>query len=247
MNYKFNDTITNWTDKFDDKKSNIEDKNYNKTFDNHLIPGKNVLMALIGPSGSGKTSTIIEYLKRTVYKGYLPFYEVIYFTASTADEPLLNNLKKILNDGLTLIDNVDKLPILEDFKDEKEKSKKRIIIFDDINNLSKKKLESLNSFFNSGRKFFSTIICLAQNYTALPVQIRRNCNMFLLYKSNDNTTINYMLKNHNMYNLDKEKLRKLYDICTKQKGSFLKIDLTADSIAPITHNFTDIIPIETLK
>jgi hypothetical protein len=247
MNYKFIDNITNWTDKFDEKKINNEEKLYDKSFNNHYIPNKNVLMALVGPSGSGKTSTIIEYLKRTVYKGYLPFYQVIYFTASTSDEPLLNNLKKILGDGITLIDNVDNLPTIEDFKDEKEKTKKRLIVFDDINNLPKKKLESLNSFFNSGRKFFSHIICMAQNYTALPVQIRRNCNLYLLYKSNDNTTINYMLKNHNMYNLNKEKLRKLYDICTKEKGSFLKIDLTADSIAPITHNFTDIIPIETLK
>ena len=68
-----------------------EDKISDKTFNNHYIANKNVLMSLVGPSGSGKTNTILEYLKRTVYKGYLPFYQVIYFTASTADEVLLNN------------------------------------------------------------------------------------------------------------------------------------------------------------
>ena len=146
-----------------------------------------------------------------------------------------------------MINNIEQLPTLEDFKNEKEKTKKKIIIFDDINNLPKKKLDSLNSFFNSGRKFFSHIICLSQNYTSIPTQIRRNCNYYLLYKANENNTINYMLKNHNMYNLDRDKIKNLYDICTKEKGSFLKFDLTPFTKSPITHNFTDIIPIESLK
>ena len=245
MNFK--DKITNWSEEFNNKDSKNEDKLYDKTFNNHLIANKNVLMALVGPSGSGKTNTILEFLKRTVYKGYLPFYQIIYFTASTADEVLLNNLKKMLGEDLILIDNIEQLPTLEQFKDDKEKSKKKIIIFDDINNLPKKKLDSLNNFFNSGRKFFTHIICLSQNYTSIPNQIRRNCNYYLLYKANENNTINYMLKNHNMYNLDKDKLRKLYEESTKEKGSFLKFDLTPFTKSPITHNFIDIIPIDTLK
>lgn len=241
MNYKFNDKITNWDDEFNKKNIvNIKEKLYDSTFKNHYIKNKNVLACIIGPSGSGKTNSIIEYLKRTVNKnGYLPFFNIIYFSASTVDEDLLTNLKKIIGDGITLIDDVDDIPTLESYKDDKNKKEKRLLILDDINNLNKKQLEGLKKWFNSGRKIMSHIFCLNQNYTSCPVEIRRNCNYFFIFKSNDNTTINYMLRNHNIYNYDVIKFKQAYIESTKKKGDFLLVDLNDNSDLPLRHNFLD--------
>jgi len=114
MNFK--DTITNWSEKFSDNKKD-NNKEYDATFKKHYIKNKNVLACLIGPTGSGKTTTIIDFLTRTNYKGYLPFYDIYYFTASTSDEDLLNGLKKLLGENVNIIDDIEKMPKLEDFKD----------------------------------------------------------------------------------------------------------------------------------
>jgi hypothetical protein len=184
--------IKNWSDYYNEKNKLDNDviyneKLYNKTYENHYIKSKNVLALLVGPSGSGKTTTIIDYIVRTKNnKNYIPFYNIVYFTASTSDEDLLNMLKKICPSTI-LIDDINKLPTIEDYKnlDNFDKKLKNLIIFDDINNLPLKKKEALNNFFNSGRKLFSHIFALCQNYTDVPISLRRNINYLFIYKQSD--------------------------------------------------------------
>jgi len=243
MNTEFKDKIKNWTIEYDennkDKLINENEKNYMKSYKNHHIKSKNAIFLLIGPSGSGKTTSIIEYINRCIYKNnYIPFIEIYYFTSSTSDEALLNYLKNIIEDGLYLLDDINELPKLEDFKDI-NKNYKRLIIFDDINNLGKKQLQELEKWSNSGRKFFSHIFFLSQNYFNVPLQIRRNINYLCLYKQKELSLLNAILKNHNIYDIDKEKFKKYYLETTKNKGDFLMLDLNDNSEYPLRHNFLD--------
>ena len=242
MNFK--DKIINYTDKNkNDDNKNLYEKYYMKSYNNHLINSKNALLMLIGPSGSGKTTSIINFIMRCIYnKNYIPFSEIYYFTASSSDEPLLAYLKSIIDNNLYIIDDINNLPKIEDFKDS-NKQEKRIMIFDDINNLDKKKSLIVDKWASSGRKFASHIFFIAQNLINVSNQIRRNINYLFIYRQRENSIINRIIKQYNIYNIDEELFKKIYLEATKNKGDFLMLDLTDNSKYPFRHNFIDIIDI----
>lgn len=247
----FKDKIINYTDIIKKKEFNNDEKlyetNYMKTYNNHFINSKNNYLLLIGPSGSGKTTTIIEFINRCIYdnkKKFIPFSSIYYFTGSTSDETLINYLKNIIDDGLYVIDDINNIPSIYDFKDD-YKNDKKIMIFDDINNLNKKQQEIINQWSNSGRKLFSHIFFIAQNMN-IPTNIRRNINYIFIYKQRQNYIINKIINDYNLYNIDKDILKNIYLDCTKNKGDFLMLDLTDNTKYPIRHNFIDVYNIDDL-
>jgi len=245
-----NDKLTNWTEFYNQKfkkknnKDEIEnEKMYMKTFDNHYINSKNVLALLLGPSGSGKTTTILEFINRCADNNKeIPFFNIVYFTSSTGDESLIKLLKELIPSTI-VIEDVNELPQLNDYKNNNEnfnKNLKNMIIFDDIANLNKKQKEALSNWSNSGRKIFSHLFFLCQNPIDVPTTIRRNCNYIFCFKSNELSIIDRLLKKYNIYNLNIEDLKKWYLESSKNKGDFLLLDLTVDSNYKIRHNFKDI-------
>jgi len=206
------------------------DKNYNK----HLIKPCQMI-SIIGQTGSGKTQAILEFLSRKNDS----FYRIIYFSGSTVDEPLLKLLENHI-EGIELIDNADELPDLTDMNDD-EKTTEKLIIFDDIINLPKKQLTKIQKWFNSSRKYGYTNIAVAQNYTDLPIQLRRNTMIFIIFRLNDMNTINQILKNHNNNGDDKELVKKAYFIATSQPHNFFLLDTTSNDDKRYRHNFTDLI------
>jgi hypothetical protein len=81
---------------------------------------------------------------------------------------------------------------------------------------------------------------MAQNYVSIPKTIVRNCQYFLIFKLNDNTTINNIIRNHNIYNVEKETFRKLYDDATSEPLNFFLVDLkTKDKTKHLRKNFID--------
>lgn len=243
------DKITNWNEFYNNKynkisKEEIEnEKMYDKTYNNHYIKQKNNICLLIGASGSGKTTSIIDFIFRSkLSNNDIPFYSITYFTSSTSDEGLLKLLKQILPSTI-IIDNVNKLPKIEDYKDNSDYNKKlkNIIIFDDIANLNKKQRDILNIFSNSGRKIFSHMFFIAQNYYDINPTVRRNSNYIFLYKSSDLSMIKTILKKHNIYNIDMDVLLNWYLKATEDKGQFLLIDLTSDSPMKIRSNFLNVL------
>jgi hypothetical protein len=204
-----------------------------KHFKNHLIKPYQMI-SIIGPTGSGKSTAIVEFLSRKNES----FYEVTIFSGSTSDEPLYNMLKK-LNPDINIIDNVDELPDLVNEND-KDKKQEKLMIFDDIINLNKKNLLTIQKWFNSARKYGYTCIAMAQNYTDLPIQIRRNTMIFWLFRMNDNNSINQILKNHNHTGIDKETIKNMYYYCIKEKKNFFNINFN-DETHPFKKNFIEIL------
>jgi ABC-type dipeptide/oligopeptide/nickel transport system ATPase component len=232
----FRDKITNWTDKTKNGKNMFP---LDKNFKLHLIKPCSMI-AIIGPTGSGKSTAVIEFLNRKNKS----FYKIIIFSGATTDEPLLNTLKEACPD-VELISDVEHLPELKDFDDD-EKSKEKLIVFDDIINLPKKKLETIQKWFNSARKFGFTCIVLAQKYSGnggLPIQIRGNAQYYFIFKLRDTGSITQIIRNHNIDGKDKDLIMKAYHLSTKGKGNFFLMDLQEDSPYPYRHNFTDIIEI----
>lgn len=189
----------------------------NKTFKNHhILP--NSMICAIGGTGSGKSNSIIDLIHRM--NG--TFYQIIVFNPVSTDEPLIAMLKKQMPE-VQLISDINELPPLSSFEDDKDQPK--LLIVDDFINLNRKDFKKVNEYFTGGRKASFTVVALAQNYTSIPKVITRNCHYFFILKLNDNTTINNIIRNHNIYDVEKAKFRSMYDDATEEPLSFLMVDL----------------------
>ena len=91
------------------------------------------MIMVIGGTGTGKTNSLLNYISRSSGE----FSEVIVCSFSTTDEPLYNLLEE---NGVTLYNNIDEVPDLEEYDDE-DKKKPKLIVFDDFINVENKKLK----------------------------------------------------------------------------------------------------------
>ena len=209
------DKITNYYEKL--PKDLKRENKPNKTFKNHhILPTS--MIAVLGGTGSGKSNAITDFIHRS--NG--TWFQIIIFNPVSTDEPLLNMLKQKCPE-IELITDINELPALSESEEDKDQQK--LIIFDDIINMPKKDFKKINEYFTGGRKSGWSVICMAQNYTSLPKIVTRNCQYFIVFKLNDNTTINNIIRNHNINNINKEKFRNLYDDATSEPLSFFMIDL----------------------
>jgi ABC-type dipeptide/oligopeptide/nickel transport system ATPase component len=228
----YKDEINNWyqfTDKTDTPKL---DKNFKK---HGIKPCQ--MISIIGQTGSGKSQAILELLSRKNDA----FFRIILFSGSTTDEPLYRLLEKHIS-GIELIDDADKLPEFKETLDDDDGKCEKLIIFDDIINLPKKQLVKIQKWVNSSRKKHWTCISVAQNYTDLPIQIRRNTMIFILFRLNDTNSINQILKNHSNGD-DINAIKQLYYEATAKPHNFFMLDTTSFDYKRYRHNFTDFLTI----
>lgn len=208
--------MKNWYEKIGTKKTKL-DKNYAK----HRIKPNSMILT-IGGTGTGKSNALVDFLD----KKRDSFHNIIIFSGSTTDEPLYNFLANKI-EGLTLLNDIAEVPELKEF-DEDDKDDEKLIVFDDFINLNKKEMKKINEYLTAGRKFGFTVWLNAQNYVSVPKTITRNCHYFLLFKLNDNSTIQNIIRNHNVDNIDKQHFKDFYVECTQQPMNFMMVDLKTD-------------------
>jgi hypothetical protein len=209
------DKITNWYLKLD--KKNQDTPKIDKTFNNHLIL-PNSRIALIGGSGIGKTNILLEFLHRKNES----FTEIIIFT-SNADEPLLKQLKEDM-EGIQIYTNINDVPDLKTFNPNEAKYEK-LIVFDDFVTLNKKDMKKIEEYAIASRKFGFTSMYMMQNYTSCPKLIMRQIEYFILFRLNDNVTINNIIKNHNIDQIPKEIFMEMYLTATSKPMQFFMLDV----------------------
>jgi hypothetical protein len=138
--------------------------------------------------------------------------------------------------------DINDVPSLTEFEDSKNKEK--LIIFDDFINLQKKDMTKISEYLTAGRKFGFSVWLQAQNYVSVPKSITRNINYFIIFKLNDNVSINNIIKNHNVDDIDKDKFKDAYKYATKEKFNFFMIDLkTDDKKKRLRHNFLEFLSV----
>ena len=207
--------VVNWYDKLPDKNKK---KKLPKNWKNHHILHNSMILC-VGQTGSGKTNSLIDYISRSSGE----FHKIIIVSFSTLDEPLYNFLACKCPD-VEFINSIDEMPLLSDFDDE-EKDKPKLLVFDDFLALSKKEMKVIHPFLISGRKFGFTVWLMSQEYVSIPKIITRNIHYFILYKINDARSIENIIRNHNPYGVDKEIMKRSYQLCIKQPLGFMLIDL----------------------
>ena len=177
----------------------------------------------LGGTGSGKSNSLINYISRSSGE----FYKIIVCSFSTTDEPLYNMLEE--TGKIELISDIDEVPDLEEF-DDKNKDKPKLIVFDDILNVEKKKMKKLYKYLIAGRKFGFSVWVMSQDYASVPKIIVRNINYFILFKINDNISLNNIIRNHNISDVDPSIIKAACSVCTKNFGDFFMIDFKTTNL-----------------
>ena len=138
---------------------------------------------------------------------------------------------------IELINNIDEVPSLEKFDDE-HKNKPKLIVIDDFINLPKKDMKKINKYLVSSRKFGFSVWLMSQDYTSVPKLLVRNINYFILFKINDNISLNNIIRNHNIADVDSSIIKSSCNLCTHSFGNFFMIDMkTGDLDERFRHNF----------
>ena len=189
----------------------------NNTFKNHRILPNSMICA-IGGTGTGKTNSILDMIHRMDGT----FYQIIVFNPVSTDEPIYSLLKKQMPE-VQLISDISELPAVSEFQDDKDQQK--LLIVDDWINQNKKDFKKIQDYFISGRKAGFTVVALCQSYVSVPKMITRNSHYFIVLKLNDNTTIRNIIRNHNIFDIDKDIFRSMYDDATAEPLNFFMIDL----------------------
>src|SRR5665648_66020 len=202
------------------------DANYKK----HYIQPCSMICC-IGGTGSGKTNALIDFLNRKNNS----FYEIIIFSGSTVEEPLYNLLKQQMPE-IQLYNDINEFPALSDF-DNDGKDQEKLVIIDDFINLPKKDMNKINQYLTAGRKFGFSCFVMSQNYVSVPKTIIRNLNYIILFKLNDNVSINNISKNHNIHNVDKQKFKDCYMKATSEPRQFFMIDMKGSKQSHLRQNF----------
>ena len=183
----------------------------------------NSRILIIGGSATGKSNIALNFINRNPNR----FYKIIIFT-SNSEEPLLNLLSEKIPDGVEIYNDIDEVPDVEEFADDAETPK--LIIFDDFINLKPKEMTKIKKYSTVSRKFGFTSLYLVQNIVDCPKQVVRNANYIMLLKLNDNSTINNIIKNFNLFDLPKAVIMDIYHRATSRKFDFLFMNLNAEDI-----------------
>jgi hypothetical protein len=177
------------------------------------------MICCIGGSGSGKTNVLIDFLTRKNNS----FYDIIIFSGSTTDEPLFNLLKQKMPE-IRIFNNIDEFPSLSEFDDD-NKDQEKLCIFDDFINLKPKEMKKINEYLTAGRKMAITCWLCAQNYVSINKTILRNLHYIMMFRLNDNVSINNIIRNHNVNGVPPEKFKEYYIDATSEPRQFFMIDL----------------------
>jgi hypothetical protein len=138
---------------------------------------------------------------------------------------------------IELINDIEEVPDLEEF-DDRHKDKPKLIVFDDFINLQKKDMKKINKYLIAGRKFGFSVWLMSQDYTSVPKVLVRNINYFILFKINDNISLNNIIRNHNIADVDSSIIKSSCNLCTHSFGNFFMIDMkTGDLDERFRHNF----------
>ena len=86
---------------------------------------------------------------------------------------------------------------------------------------------------------------MAQNYSSVPKVIVRNINYFILFKINDNISLNNIIRNHNISDVDPSIIKSALNLCTQQPPSFFMIDMkTINKKERFRKNFLQFLDLE---
>ena len=118
-----------------------------------------------------------------------------------------------------------------------DKDLQHLVIFDDM--VLEKNQKLMSEMYIRGRKRGISVCYLSQSFYKIPKTIRSNCNYFVLLKLSGKRDLNLILSEFEL-GVTKSELMELYDDATKEKFSFLLVDVEAETQRKFRRNFLEI-------
>jgi hypothetical protein len=211
---------------------NLVMETWNPNYKNHLLnlSGGGFKMIIVGASGAGKTNVALEIIRRMTNT-----FQNIYIVCKDASEPLYQFLKMNVQEGLHLLEGIDKIPNLDKDIDTIGQT---LIIFDDL--VLEKNQKPIEEYFIRCRKKRVSALYLSQSFFKIPKTIRVNTDYVIIKKLANNRDLNLILSEYNL-GLKKDTMYNIYKYCTENPLDFLLIDVGAPSENKFRHNFLEII------
>lgn len=217
-----------------------------------LIPSqKNLRMCVIGGSGTGKTSFLVQFITRflRVDKIYLcsrhleqPKYiwmKEFYNEIEQNITAKLRKKKKNSNATYKIIEtwtnDLNEMPTVDDL----DKTKKNVVIFDDMV-MEPDKFNKIPNYFVRGRHHGASVFYLSQTFFGIPRKIRLNTNFYAIFNLPSMTEV-ARIQRETASDLDKKDFIQLFRtalsepyqfffIATEEKKKFLKYRQNLDGL-----------------
>jgi len=170
-------------------------------------------MLVIGPSGSGKTNAALNIIKSLNNI----FTDITIITKNSA-EPLYEFLKNKLKDQCNIYDGIEQTPSVDSF----DKREKHLVIFDDM--VLEKNQKPIVDYYIRARKQNCSVMYLSQSFYQTPIMIRKNIGYLVIKKLSSANDLSRIIKETSISET-KESLMEMYKLATKEKFSWLMINL----------------------
>jgi ABC-type dipeptide/oligopeptide/nickel transport system ATPase component len=190
-------------------------KQHNPHYETHHIklPFR---MIIAGSSGSGKTQTLLNLLHN------MPdTFEKIRIITKCKAEPIYEWLEDKLKDhDFKIEEGIGSLPDLDSL----DKTVNNLIVLDDLVNESAKAQRPICDYVIRCRKKNCSLIYISQSYYAVPKLIRDNINYLILKQVSSMKNLTMIMRECSL-GIDKKHLKEIYEDATKDKQTFLLLDL----------------------
>jgi len=200
---------------YDELPEHLKQITYNPNYKDHelVLPFR---MLIVAPSGQGKTNLALNIIFK-FNNGELDTFNSITIITLNSNEPLYDYMKEKYP-LITFIDGINNIPNIDDI----DKSKQHLVILDDM--MLEKNQDTIEQYFNRGRKLNISTIYLTQKFHEVPITIRVNLNYVVLMKMPHNER-NKVL--HEFKKKD-ENFLKMYEQSISQTNGFFLIKCTED-------------------
>jgi 5,10-methylene-tetrahydrofolate dehydrogenase/methenyl tetrahydrofolate cyclohydrolase len=125
-------------------------------------------------------------------------------------------MKKFEN--FSIKEGFENLPILDDLN----KDEQTLIVIDDL--VLEKNQRPISEYFIRARKKNCSLIYISQSFYDIPKIIRSNINYLIIKQVSSFRNLTMIMSEFSM-NISKEQIKKIYEDATKDKFSFLFIDV----------------------
>jgi len=206
------------------------DKNFKQ---HHILPASHILC--IGGTGSGKSTALLNWIAKTD-----KFFRIIIY--APISDPLYELLKQKIPE-IEMFNDINEFPNLNDL--EEDDNNEKLIVFDDFITLKPKEQKKIKEYLVAGRKKNCSCWLMAQNYPSVDKTISRNINYFVIFKLNDNVSVNNIIRNHNVDDVEPEVIKEAYKYCTDEPRNFFMIDLKdGTGVKRFRRNFTQFLKLK---
>ena len=176
-------------------------------------------MLICGAGGSGKTNTLMNIIRA------MNAWDKYILVAKQPDQPIYNFLRDLLGTKLTIYENMDEFPSLDEFDGKVQ----TLVIFDDMLCEDKKTQTKIANIYIRARHKLVSAFYLSQAYFQTAGLIRKNCDIIVITKINTKRDLTYIVREYSLTEMTDDELMALYNkIKSAGFGNYLTVDTNSN-------------------